>query len=811
MREEDFTIPEGWEEVPRPEAGIGAPNGAAPVDRFAGGAIASTTLGLQTDVAASQMPGSIPVFRIQPPQPSSNAAGNAGTLSTTKQISDQASLAAILADTANQNALQALSATWQGAWSSIITYALGAIVESAGAVYVSLANQNLGNSPASSPSFWMATGADTFLGPWSSSTPYVIGDIVSVGTALYIAVANSTNKNPATTSGYWNQITGNSIYEGSWSSSTAYSPGQTVSYTDGNFYICLIANTNVPPAPTGSTDWVLLGTSNTLIGAWSNSTAYIAGNQVTNAGFIFQALQANTNQTPPTPPATSAYWILVGPASIDPSTSYVLAKGSTPLTQNTGLSYTATTSAIDLIWESLALYRADGTITNVGNGSQNVTGLGSGRTFFAYPRYIESTGTFEFVSNSDVSFPTLKGIGYTNAGNQYATTTTSAALPAAFTFSAWVQAASGYAGSGGVTINTSHTTLPLSSVNSIFNFEWNTGAITAGYRDSGATFHTLTSPQTYNDGEFHHVCYVCSPATSTQTLYVDGVSVATGTVATAVSATAGFWWLNRGASNITMTGTLTEIAFFNSALSAANVMAIYNAGNSISQTALETVLSSFAPTIWWKSTDAGPTTLADSGSIGGNTGTAVNSPTFGTTSAVFGAIGSPAILWPSRSLLVSQVQAGQGSVPFSQGGWAVATPSTGTGSGTNSGSSGGSGAGCFSANALIQTPKGPVAISELKVGDFVIGHGDLARRVTAVHRHPAEPRKMFSLGSNEFVTPDHIICHENEWVPAGEVFRDNPSVIYTGEVFNLSVESDDYDGRSFYLAGGLLAHNAKFS
>ena len=248
---------------------------------------------------------------------------------------------------------------------------------------------------------------------------------------------------------------------------STYSPGQTVSYTDGNFYICLIANTNVAPAPTGSTDWILLGTSNTLIGAYSGATAYIAGNQVTNAGFIFQALQATTGNAPPTPPATSAFWILVGPASIDPSTSYVLAKGSTPLTQNTGLSYTSTTSAIDLIWEALALYRADGTITTIGSSSQNVTGLGSGRTFYAYPAYNESSATFKFISNSDVSFPTLKGIGYTNAGNEDATTTTSAALPAAFSISFWLQVASGYAGAGGITINTSHTTLPLSSINSV--------------------------------------------------------------------------------------------------------------------------------------------------------------------------------------------------------------------------------------------------------------------------------------------------------------------------------------------------------
>jgi hypothetical protein len=791
--------------VNRPPITTGAPVPDSNIDPYQVGVLPNQ-LGLPTDVVKTQLRGG-PIFRLMPPPPAGQAQNNSSNTSSLLKDPVFQEVQTQTATNTTEIAAQSLTG-WQGSWVSSVNYSLGAIVETGGTVYVSLQNQNLGNAPASSPAFWQATGTDVFLGPWNSATAYVVGDIVSVGTALYIAIANSTNENPTTTSGFWSVLTGNSVYEGMWVSTTAYSPGQTVSYTDGNFYICIVANTNVPPAPTGSTDWVLLGTSNTLIGAWSSSTAYIAGNQVTNAGFIFQALQANTNQTPPTPPATSAYWILVGPAHIDPSTSYVLAKGSTPLTLNTGLSYTSTTSAIDLIWEALALYRADGTITTIGTGSQNITGLGSGRTFYVFPFWNEATATFGFVNNSNVSFPTLKGIAYTNAGNEYATTTTGAALPSAFTLSLWVQVASGYAGAGGLTINTSHTTVPLSSINSVLNFEWNTGAITAGYRDSGGTFHTLTSPQTYNDGEFHHVCYVCDPTNSSQVLYVDGVSVATGSVATAVSATSGFFWLNRGASNITMTGTLTEIAFFNSALSATNAMAIYNAGNSISQTALETVITSFAPTIWWKSTDAGPTTLADSGSIGGNTGTAVNSPTFGTTSPVFGAIGVPQIAWPSRSLLVTQFQNLQGNVGFTVGGWAISTTSTGTGGGTNGGSSGGSGAGCYSPDTKIQTPNGPVAISDLQVGDFVISHGGVCRKVLAVLRHEKAIRTMIDTG-NGLVTPNHIVADGDEWTSAGELFKNNPKIKFDGEVFNLTISGDTFDEHSYTLASGVLSHNGK--
>lgn len=256
-----------------------------------------------------------------------------------------------------------------------------------------------------------------------------------------------------------------------------------------------------------------------------------------------------------------------------------------------------------------------------------------------------------------------------------------------------------------------------------------------------------------------------------------------------------------------MTGTLTEIAFFNVALTAVNAQAIYNAGNSVLQAALETVISSLSPTIWWKSTDVGPT-IADSGSIGGNTGTAVNSPIFKTKSAVFGAVGSPAIAWPSRSLLITQFQNQQGNVALTVGGWAVATTSSGSGGGTNGGSSGGTGTGCFSGNTLVQTPNGDVCISQLKSGDFVISKDHKTRRITHVFRHQPEPRTVVDMGDGELVTTNHIVANGDEWVCAGERFS-TPRLQFDGEVFNLSVEAEDFDEHSFMLANGLLAHNGK--
>jgi hypothetical protein len=216
---------------------------------------------------------------------------------------------------AGVDALQAVS--FQGAYDPTVLYSQGASIDDGGTIYVSLVDSNLGNTPSSSPADWQAIGGSAaYLGAWSSATAYTVGQIVSVGSALYIALANSTNQNPTTTTGFWQLLSGASVYEGAWSSTVAYSVGQTVSYTDGNFYIAISPNTNVVPTPTGSSDWVLLGTSNTLIGAWSSTVNYVAGNEVSNSGNIFQALQANSNQTPPTPPATNAFWQLMGPQTL---------------------------------------------------------------------------------------------------------------------------------------------------------------------------------------------------------------------------------------------------------------------------------------------------------------------------------------------------------------------------------------------------------------------------------------------------------------------------------------------------------------
>lgn len=165
-----------------------------------------------------------------------------------------------------QKAIDDLTAvSFQGVWSATVSYSHGASVDYLGIVYVSLADNNLNNIPSSSPAAWSSAG---------------------------------------------------SSYQGSYSGGTTYTPGQFVSFTDGNFYVCISSTTGNAPTPTGSAFWRLLGSSAVLLGAWSSVTAYPQGAEVTFINYIFKALQSSTNQTPPTPPATNAFWVMLGPANL---------------------------------------------------------------------------------------------------------------------------------------------------------------------------------------------------------------------------------------------------------------------------------------------------------------------------------------------------------------------------------------------------------------------------------------------------------------------------------------------------------------
>src|ERR1051326_603101 len=173
------------------------------------------------------------------------------------------------------------------AYSATTSYAVGDIVTSSASNYVSLADQNINHTPASSPTFWKPTNGNvavndgkgflqTDIGrlirlfsepaPWASGTSYGIGAIVSY--------------NP---SGQPNQVT-------YWSSLTASNSGNTPGKDTKNWQLLLQGGDNSPAL----WSW---GKITSLVNFIIGNPAGIAqvGNMTANGG-LAAAFNGNTSQ-----------------------------------------------------------------------------------------------------------------------------------------------------------------------------------------------------------------------------------------------------------------------------------------------------------------------------------------------------------------------------------------------------------------------------------------------------------------------------------------------------------------------------------
>jgi hypothetical protein len=82
---------------------------------------------------------------------------------------------------------------------------------------------------------------------------------------------------------------------------------------------------------------------------------------------------------------------------IDPSKSGMLMKGSVPPTWSGAFTYVSTPSSITWSWSGLTILRADGTNTQITNGSLAVTSLAAATTYCFYPYWDETQQLLAFV------------------------------------------------------------------------------------------------------------------------------------------------------------------------------------------------------------------------------------------------------------------------------------------------------------------------------------------------------------------------------------------------------------------------------
>ncbi len=91
---------------------------------------------------------------------------------------------------------------------------------------------------------------------------------------------------------------------------------------------------------------------------------------------------------------------------------------------------------------------------------------------------------------------------------------------------------------------------------------------------NGTTDFTATSSQTVNDNQWHHVFGVRTG--DNILLYLDGVQVATTAVSGSVSSPIGFYIGDDASGSRNVDGLIDEVRVYNRALSASEIMALYN-------------------------------------------------------------------------------------------------------------------------------------------------------------------------------------------------------------------------------------------
>lgn len=537
--------------------------------------------------------------------------------------------------------------------------------------------------------------------------------------------------------------------------------------------------------------------------------------------------------------------------SVDPSKAGVLMKGSVAPSLTSGFTYTSTTTSITISWSAnQAVYRADGTITAIGAGTQTITGLLANNTYYFYPYFDELSQTLKFLQASAVTIPTITGV-LLNGTTQFIQTATAGTHPdpgasAVYSVEFWIKTTT-VTSEGLLSFSAPQGSGAETAMVVQIAIGGALGEITFSYVNASAAIKSVTtSGASANDGAWHHVL-ISFASGGTVTIYVDGTSRGSGSALGAQgTAGANCWWhlgMAHGVATwpITSTtflnGSISHVAIYNTALSANQVAAHCQSFVNIGSATYDTAVTNDSPSFYWKLIETSGTNAADS--AGTNTGTYENSPTLNQSSSAITVLGTPVIAWPFPNFLASQAQNAQSRVPLSSGSMSAATPLSGTGGGSGGGSTGGgTRGGCFSGNTQVVTDQGDTPIERVQVGYKVLTARGTWRRVVNVHKHEATEADQYSpveagvspivqrrdsagswlmldMGDGGLVTLNHSLLWEGKWLRAYEVFAGQQSQPYSLPVFDLEIECNkDEDPLatdaecSFMLSNGLIAHNA---
>lgn len=231
--------------------------------------------------------------------------------------------------------------------------------------------------------------------------------------------------------------------------------------------------------------------------------------------------------------------------------------------------------------------------------------------------------------------------------------------PNTFTAEAWVKTTST---SGGKVIGFGDRNTGTSSSYDRHVYMDNAGHFIFGVYPNAV--RTVSSPGTYNDGQWHHV--VATLSSGGMVLYVDGKRVGRDTGTTSGQPYAGYWriggdnlgsWPSRPSSDF-LNGSIDDVAVYPTALTSTQVQKHYvDAGYTLNipqapADAYGASIYGAGPDLYWRLDDASGPTAADA-SPNGSAGTYSGGVTYNVPSTVTGASGKGVTLNGSNGLIVS--------------------------------------------------------------------------------------------------------------------------------------------------------------
>lgn len=221
-----------------------------------------------------------------------------------------------------------------GAWDPAVAYQAGDTVIYGGYSYVSIAFNNVSNTPQADSLYWeLFNQSFSWQNQWNNSTVYKVGSVVRQGAQLYVAIQDNSGSNPTTTA-----IT--TTYTASGSSGTTLAVDDTegitlgmlvngVGFSSGQTVVSVINGTSVrishapDVTPTnGATlnfigqdllNWKLVAPGTVWANFWGLGSSYIIGDIVTRGNITYRCVQNHGGVVANSRPdldTTNTYWIV---------------------------------------------------------------------------------------------------------------------------------------------------------------------------------------------------------------------------------------------------------------------------------------------------------------------------------------------------------------------------------------------------------------------------------------------------------------------------------------------------------------------